>query len=70
MIKYLFRTFRFWINSHAHHPSYVSDRISFKSVATRIALLRTDIARSSTIIHERETEGGNGQEGLWFRTCP
>ncbi|MDZ8096502.1 MAG: hypothetical protein RMZ42_31870 [Nostoc sp. DedQUE05] len=55
MIKYLFRTFRFWINSHAHQPSSMSDRLTFKTVSTKlaIALLRTDIALLSTVLHER-----------------
>ncbi|MFH7030514.1 MAG: hypothetical protein ACHBN1_35450 [Heteroscytonema crispum UTEX LB 1556] len=34
--------------SHAHQPSYLSDRIPFKNIATRSA-----IASSSTIIFER-----------------
>ncbi|MFN6480407.1 MAG: hypothetical protein RMZ95_029715 [Nostoc sp. DedQUE07] len=55
MIKYLFRTFRFWINSHAHQPSSMSDRLTFKTVATRLAIAigRTDIAILLTFLHER-----------------
>ncbi|MHC5719759.1 MAG: hypothetical protein ACYTX0_48905 [Nostoc sp.] len=42
--------------SHSYQPSYTRFRIYFKTVATRIALKRTDIARSSTIIHERSLD--------------
>ncbi|WP_375506670.1 hypothetical protein [uncultured Nostoc sp.] len=44
--------------SHSYQPSYMSDRLTFKTVVTRlvIALGQTDIALLSTFLHERSLD--------------